>query len=473
MDNEKYRLDDINIDKLNDEERKIVDKRIKNRVLTNATPVFIELVVGSLFGMVDMMMLGNIKGDMVGAASLSSVGITNQLVFLGLSLVQALCIGGTTMIARYLGAHEEDRMGDVVKHVIIMAVLFVGIPVVLLSQLLTVPVMKFVGATPEVLQYGQNYFKIICSGFIFQCINVSLFSALRGVQNTKAPMFINLIANAINVIGNYILIYGKLGVPALGATGAAISTITSQALASIMVIIYFIKFEDRLNVNFKKKFKFNPTTMSNLVKIGVPASLEQLALRGGLFLFIRLVTSLGTLTHAAHQICINILSLSFTTGQSLGISTSALVGHALGEKRPDRAKEYMMITKKIGFTISLFIGMLLFFFGKYAVALYTNEAAIIEMSGDVLKIIALVQPFQTVQLLTAGGLRGAGDTVFPLIATTIGTLFIRTIVGYSFVYFFNMGLVGAWIGVVVDQLTRFFVIEKRSRGDEWLKVKIK
>ena len=445
---------------------------IRKKILQMSWPVFLELIVGTLFGMIDMMMLGQIDDHIIATASIASVGITNQMVFLGLSFVQALCIGGTTMISRYLGANQKDRMGNVVKHVILMSVFFVAIPVVILAQIYTVPVMKFIGSTPEVLEVGKSYFKVIVAGFIIQSYNFAMFASLRGVQDTKPPMIINITANLINVIGNYCLIYGKFSFPELGVLGAGISTVFSQFLAAIMTTFYIVKFEKKLKINWFEKFKFSTTTMKNLVNIGVPASLEQLALRGGMFLFVRIVTSLGTVAYATHQICINILSLSFTTGQALGIASSALVGYSLGLKDKKLAKAFLKEAQKIGVVISIFVGIIFFIYGKKITYLYNSAEEVYVLGGNLLKIVAAIQPFQTVQLLTAGGLRGAGDTVFPLISTFVGILFVRVAFSYLGVHILHLGLYGAWMGLVLDQTTRFFLIHYRYRTDKWLDVKI-
>lgn len=448
-------------------------KNIRSEINRIAGPVFIELLMGTLFGMVDMIMLGNFGDNATSAAGIASVGITNQLTFIGLSLVQALNIGATAMIARYIGGHREDRVESVVKHIILLTQIFLALPIVILSISFAPSFMKFLGAHGDTISIGSTYFRIIMLGFIFQAFNFSIFASLRGAQNTKTPMKINVLVNLLNVFGNLILIYGLFGLPAFGVTGAGISTALSQVIATLLCLRYIFKKDSTIYIDLKKKFKIKKDIIYNLIKIGVPASLEQIALRVGLLLFIRIVASLGTVAYATHQIAINILSLSFTPGQAFGIAASTLTGKSLGGDDPDLAEKYIKQCSKIGSLVSAFMALIFFFFGGAIASLYTNDPQVIKQAGDILKLVAIIQPFQSSSLIVAGGLRGAGDTIFTLISTFIGILIIRVAFAYYFVMVVGMGLIGAWIAVLIDQFIRWILVKYRFRTGRWRYVVIR
>lgn len=449
----------------------ISKKESRQKVMRIAWPVLLELLMGSLFGMVDMMMLGNIKPISLSAASIASVGIANQPLFIGLSLVQSFNVGGTAIIARYYGMGKMKRLGNVFKHVLILSVFIIIIPLFILTMTQAESIMRLLGAGEDVVATGNVYFRIVHVGFIFQALMMCGSSALRGVGETKAPMKINLLTNGLNVLGNATLIYGLFGFPALGLNGAGISTALSQMLAFVLVFIHFIRGKSKISI--KEKFSFEMKTVRNLIRIGLPASLEQLALRLGIFFFVRIVASLGTVVYAAHQIALSILSLSFNPGQAFGIAASTLVGRSLGEKRPQDAESYSQSARRMGSLISTFMAILFFFFGRQLVGLYTSDPQIIQNASVALKIIALVQPFQSSQLILSGALRGAGDTVWPLIATIIGVLIIRIQVAMFLVNQLNLGLSGAWLAVLVDQFIRWSLVFFRFRGGKWKKVNIR
>nr|WP_283244337.1 MATE family efflux transporter [Wansuia hejianensis] len=446
---------------------------IRDEIVRIAGPVFIELLMGTLFGMVDMIMLGNFGSDEVSAAAIAAVGVTNQLVFIGLSLVQSLNIGATAMVARYMGANREDRIESVVRHVIILTQIFLVIPILFIGLRYTQGVMKFFGAHQDTINIGMSYFRVIILGFIFQAFNFSIFAALRGAGDTKTPMKINITVNLINVFGNAVLIYGLLGVPSFGPTGAAISTVGSQVIASIFLIRYILKKDSTIHIDIKNRFKFNNDIIYNLVKIGVPASLEQIAMRIGILLFVKIVASLGTVAYATHQICINILNLSFTPGQAFGIAASTLSGRSLGAKEPELAEKYIRTCSKVGAVISATMAIIFFFFGGAIASLYTKNSQVVLEATRVLKLIAFIQPFQSSQLILSGGLRGAGDTVWTLISTFIGILIIRVALGYYFVLVLGLGLAGAWLAILIDQFIRWIFITIRFRTNKWKYIAIR
>lgn len=436
-------------------------------------PVFLELLISSLFGMVDMMMVGNSGLPSVTTPSIAATGITNQVIFIGIAMAQAMSAGGTAMISRYVGANEEHKVPNIVKHLIFLMILILIIPFVLVNELIPVKIMSFIGAAPDTISVGLNYFKIIIIGFIFQSLNLAIFASMRGTGDTKTPMRINVGINLLNVAGNYILIFGKFGLPAMGITGAGLSTSISHFIAFIILLIMLLNKKHIVRLDLNKGFKFNKPIMQNLLKVGGPAALEQVGFRVGVVMFIRIVSGLGTAAYATHQIVSNILSLSFAPGQAFGIAASTLVGKSLGEKRVDKADIYIKETNRLALISSIVFGLFFFFFGSQFVALYTDDLTIIETSGNIMKLVALIQPFQASAFAISGGLRGAGDTVSTLIVTIIGVFIIRIGIAFVLIEKIGLGLVGAWIAMLSDQIIRWIGINIRYKTDKWKYIKLK
>ncbi len=442
-------------------------------IINVAWPILAELLLSSLFGMMDMMMLGRMRDTAMAAASVAAVGMTNQPLFIGLSLVQALNVGGTAMISRYYGANQNERIETTMKHVLLLCMLVLAIPLSVLGLIFTDSIMNLMGAQADTLAVGRGYFKIIMIGFIFQSFNMAISAALRGVGETKVPMTINLRCNFLNVFGNAVLIYGLIGFPRLGITGAGISTALSNMVASIIIFRYVFKGNSIVKFDIKKPFKIDERIVSNIFKIGIPASLEQIVMRAGVLLFARIVAGLGTIIYAAHQVALSILSLSFQPGQAFGIAASSLVGIKLGAGEYDGAEEYAGKTRRIGSIISTLMAVILFFFGPWIVRLYSGDPVIIKNASNALKIIALVQPFQSSQLILAGALRGAGDTFWPLVATFFSVILVRVVLTYLFVSILGYGLLGAWTAVLVDQLVRWGFVYARFKTGKWKYIRIR
>ena len=436
-------------------------------------PVFLELLISSMFGMVDMMMVGNSGLPSITTPSIAATGITNQVIFLGIAMAQAMSAGGTAMISRYVGANEEERIPSVVKHLIVLMMIILIVPFVTLNLLIPEKIMAFIGAEQETINIGLNYFKIVVLGFIFQSLNLSIFASMRGAGDTKTPMLINIFVNLLNVGGNYILIFGKLGFPAMGVTGAGISTSLSHVVAFLILLAMLLKKSHVVRLDLSKGFKFSRPIIDNLVKVGGPAALEQVGFRVGVILFIKIISGLGTAAYATHQIASNIISLSFAPGQSFGIAASTLVGRSLGQKRVDRAETFIKETNRLALLSSIFFATIFFFFGSKIVGLYTDDLSVIQMSGNIMKVIAIIQPFQASAFAISGGLRGAGDTVSTLIVTMVGVIFIRLSLAYVLINIVGIGLIGAWIAMLSDQIIRWIGISLRYRTGKWKNIKLK
>ena len=444
----------------------------QKNVLSIAWPVLVGLLLGSLFGMIDMIMLGRIPDPDLSAASIAAVGLTNQPLYIGLSLVQALNVGGTAITARYIGAQKTDKIPNVLSHIILLTLGLLAIPLSILGIRFSEEIIHFMGAKKDTLELAVLYFRIVLIGFIFQSYNFAISAALRGAGNTKTTLRVNLSVNLINVIGNAVLIYGLFGFPALGIAGAGISTTFSNILASIILTIYLLRTKGIIQLKLKNGFRLDKNIVFNLVKIGIPASLEQMALRIGILLFVKTVADLGTVVFASHQICLSILSLSFNPGQAFGIAASSLVGQNLGARNFSQAEECAKEARKMGSIISTMMAILFFIFGPQLASLYSSIPEVISNASKTLKIIAFVQPFQSSQLILSGGLRGAGDTFWPLISTFIGVLGIRLILAALFIKVFHFGLTGAWIAVFIDQFVRWGIIYIRFNTGKWKTVTI-
>ena len=433
-------------------------------------PVFIEVLLGSLFGMVDMMMVGRISEH--AAQAVSAVGMTNQPVFLGLSFVQALNVGGTAIIARYYGAKKYKNISLVLKHVMLLAMLGFVLPISVLMIVLAPYVLSFLGSDSSVIEVGSGYFRVIMLGFIFQSFSFTMTAALRGIGETKIPMRNNLIANSLNVLGNAVLIYGLFGFPVLGVTGAAISTALSNVIAMSLNLRYVLSKKSVLYLDFKEKFEFRFEMMKDLIRIGLPTALEQLALRVGIISFLNIVSGLGTNVYAAHQISLNILNLTYSPAQAFGITASTLMGQSLGAKNEQLARMYTRMCQRIGFLIAIGMSLFIFFGSQTLAEFYSTEPEIIQNTMIALTIVAFVQPFQSHQLITSGALRGAGDTVWPLIAIFVGSILIRVSLGYIFVNIIGLGLAGAWYAVFIDQFIRWLIILFRFKSGKWKNIRI-
>lgn len=439
---------------------------IRRRVADLSWPALVEMMLVSFVGVADMIMVGRL-----GPAAIAAVGLSNQPMFFILAVFQALNVGTTALVARFIGAQERGEANRVAEQSFFVTLL-IGILLSVGSYAATPWIIGAMGAEPDAKPLGIDYLQIVSLGIVFTAVSMCLASSLRGAGNTKTPMKVNIMTNLVNCAGNYVLIYGKLGLPAFGVAGAAMATTLSRIVACIAFLFVMQSRDSLIRLGSVRSFRVRLDLLRRMLQIGFPSAIEQFILRGGQLTYVRIVAGLGTVVLASHQIGMNILSLSFMPGMAFSIAATTLVGQELGAGRASAAEKSAAETRRMGMLVSGAMAVVLFFGGARIASLYTSDPVVIQQAAMVLRVIGLVQPAQSTQFILAGGLRGAGDTKWPLYSTFIGVWGVRVVVGYVFVTFFHLGLLGAWMGMALDQLIRSFVIYTRFRKGDWKAVTV-
>jgi len=184
------------------------------------------------------------------------------------------------------------------------------------------------------------------------------------------------------------------------------------------------------------------------------------------------VASLGTVAFATHNVCMNIQAMSFMNGQAFAVSATSLVGQSLGKKRPDMAQAYSRYTRRVGMVVSIILALSFILFGKFIVSLYTDDLYVISKGAKILMLVALIQPFQSSQFILAGALRGAGDTRATAIIMFLTVLLIRPGAAIFAINVLGLGLEGAWLALIADQLVRSLLVLLRFNSGKWKSIKV-
>jgi putative MATE family efflux protein len=435
-------------------------KLINKRVWQLAWPAMLELLLSTLFNMVDMIMVGRISYQ-----ALTAVGLTNHPTMLALAVFQALNVGSTALVARFIGSGDIKNAKATVRQSLVL-VTMLGIVVSIAGYLLSPVIITFMRAEPDVYPMSVTYLQIVSLGWLFTTISLNVGAILRGSGDTMTPMRYNLLSNLLNVVGNYVLIFGKFGFPAMGVTGAALSTTLCRGVAALLALRAIFNKNRNIGVSLKDDYRIDKNLLERLISIGLPSAMEQFLLRLGQVFFSRAVAGLGTAVYAAHQTAINISSLTFTPGMAFGMAATTMVGQSLGAKHPDVAEKAGLAARRMGLIIALAIAIVLFFFGYHVASLYVDDPEVARAAANALKILAIMQPMQSTQFILAGALRGAGDTRWPLYSTAIGIWGIRVVLVHVFIAM-GMGLMGAWVAQLCDQAFRAVFIYTRYKSGAW------
>lgn len=346
----------------------VTHRMLYGDVVKIAWPSFLELVLTQLTSMADQIMVGQLPGEM-GVQALSAVGISAQPKFLLMTMMQALNVGATAMVARFRGQGNREKANQVFRQSLlfnlVLSVLFMVVGVIFAA-----PLLHFMGGdgiSDATYAFAKDYFVIQMYGFVPLCLTFTFTAVLRGIGDTKMPLIYNTLANAVNLVFNYFLIYGKCGFPEMDVAGASLATIIGQTAAFVFAVIIVLNKKRYVYLSLREKFRIDWVILANVVSIGIPSMVEQLFMRAGIIIYTRTVAGLGDVAYATHQICMNIQAMSFMTGQAFANSATTLMGQSLGKKRIDMAENYTRHTRRIGLYTSIVLGLLLIVCGRSVV----------------------------------------------------------------------------------------------------------
>jgi putative MATE family efflux protein len=398
--------------------------------------------------------------------ALVELSLTNQPVFFAQSVFVALDVGTTALVAHAIGAGDPRTANAAAQQTFVLNI-SLGVVVSLLCAALASPVLLFMGASPDTMVQGVPYFRTVGAALAFNTLALSLTAILRGAGDTRTPMRINVIANVVLVAVGFPLIYGVGGLPRLGVLGAGYGAVAAYVTACGLALRAVLGGRCPVRISFRDGYRFRPDLVRRIIRVGLPAAGEQAVMRGGVVLFLRVVAGLGTVTFAAHQIALNVWSLSYTPGSAFSIAATTLVGQHLGARRPDLAERAGQATNRIAAVLAVATGIFFVLGRRWIFGLYSGDAQVASEGEIAMIILGLIQPLQSIQFAYAGGLRGAGDTRFPLLSTFLGVWPFRLGLGYLLVDGLGLGLLGAWLAIAADQTCRSLLILWRWRSGRW------
>lgn len=444
----------------------ITKAEIRKTIIQFSWPIIAELMLMSMLAMVNLSMVGHL-----GAYALSSVGLTTQPVIISQAVFQSFNIGATALISRFIGAKEfRDAKAVVIQTMNISVIL--GCALMVIGFIFAKPIVIFLGAQKDTVKTATMYMKYMAAGMFFQSIPTAVTSILRGAGESKIPMHYNITANIINAVAGFILIYGFWIIPGMGLQGAAIATTLAKLATCLMSVYALIHINLPVAISFKDNFRLDFKVIKRIMNIGISAAGEQLAMRIGFMLFSKIVAELGTVSFAAHQVCLSITQLVSNVVNGFSAAASSFTGRHLGAKKPDLAEEYCRQINRMGLLMSISIGSLFLLAGYPIARIYTSDHAVISQVVMVLQIAILIIIPQNYLSIISGCLRGAGDTRWPLVSAIIGMVVARVFLATLFVTVFHWGLAGAWFAAVSDQSIRSVFIYYRFKTGKWKRIEV-
>lgn len=445
-----------------------LEKGITKEAVRMAWPAVCESFFIALAGMVDSLMVSS-----MGASAVAAVGLTTQPKFMGLALFFAMNVSVSALVARRRGEKKQRSANQI----LLVAILFVIVATVVISSACVMwanEIINFCGSAPETHEPAVIYYRIIMGCMIFNVLSMVINAAQRGSGNTMIAMRTNIVSNVVNIIANYLLIQGHLGFPALGIAGAAIATVFGTVIACIMSFASLFRRDGFVSIYYimEQQIRSALEPVISIIKLGFSVFIEQILMRVGFMSTAMMAAKMGTNALAAHQVGMNILGLTFSFGDGMQVAAVALIGRSLGEGSPDKAKAYGKTCRMIGLGISCVLAVVYFFGGEWLYHLFFAEQEIVDIGVMIIRIMIIIVLFQVSQVIYMGCLRGAGDTTYTAIASTISVTIIRTSASYFFGFVMGLGMAGIWMGILADQISRFLFASIRFKQGKWTKIHI-
>ncbi len=447
-------------------------KEAYGRLLTIAMPSVLEMVLMSLIGSIDTAMVATL-----GEAPMAAVGLTGQPRMLMLCMFMALNIGVTAIVARRKGEGDQKDANQTLRNALVIVMLFAAVIMAIVLPF-SRQLMTFAGAKSDTVDLANTYFRVQAWFLPINALTLCINAAQRGVGNTRTTMYVNITANLVNVVFNYLLIGGNFGFPAWGVFGAAVATAIGYCVGCVMAVVSLLrgsKANGFLQVSRYDDWRLKKDTVKAIFKTGGNAMFEQVALRIGFFIYARIVADLGTASFAAHQTCMQCLNLSFTFADGLGVAGTSLVGQMLGQKRPDLSVVYGKCSQRLALTVAIVLASTIVVLRAPIVNIFLDPAASVEaynLALQVMLVVALFQPFQTSSVVFSGCLRGAGDTKYVAKVMLICVALIRPVCAALAVKVLHMNLIGAWMASLIDMTIRMILVARRFGGGKWHDIKV-
>jgi putative MATE family efflux protein len=418
-----------------------------------------------MVGLVNTYMVGHL-----GAVSLTSVGLADQVIMLVSSFFVAVSTGSTALIARCTGAKDPQRACRALQQSTLVA-FAVGLVCTLFGVPLARQAMVWLGAADDVVALGADYLRIGSYSYALMALMFVGNGALRGAGDTRTPLIIMSIINVINVVVGYSLLHGLGPLPEMGVRGVAIGAATARSLGCAMVLTILIRGKANLKLRVGWPSLDWPI-IRRLLDIGLPAGAEQVLMRLGQTAFAAIVASLGTAAYAAHQIAMTSSSIGFMPGFGFGVAATTLVGQALGAKDPKGAEEACRTAQRICMIMMGVIGLLIVVFARQLVGFFINDPEVIAAGVTCLRILGFIQPATAWMMVVSGGLRGAGDTRWTLIITAASVWLVRIPAGRLLGITLGMGLAGIWTAAGIDMVSRALLYDWRFRTGKWKNIRV-
>lgn len=431
----------------------------KKTLLAITIPIFLELLLVTVVGNIDTIMLGKYSDNAV-----ASVGGMSQVLLIQNTILSFICLGTTILMAQYIGANNHTSIKRVIATSISMN-LIVGIILGIIYYFGWDIILTLIKLPPVAKEIGKDYFRMVGGFCIFQSFTLTVSAILKSYGNTKPMLFVNIFVNCLNIIGNGMFIFGWFNAPILGVTGVGISTIVSRfigAIISIFILKYFCKIRlgDFIFFSFEK--------VKKILSIGIPTAGEHLTWCITQLVILSMVNTMGIINITARTYLALISSFIMIFSIALGHGTAIQIGQLVGAKKKEEAYNRGLKSLKISFIAAFILSIIVYLFRYQIIGILTSDEKVIEVSSKIFIWFIFIETGRTFNIVLINALHAAGDIKYPMLVGCFVMLGVAIPLSYLLGVKLHWLLTGIWIGNGVDEWIRGFIMLFRWKSKKWL-----
>ena len=405
-------------------------------IIKFAIPLMIGYVIQQLYSVVDSIIVGRFMEN--GEQGLAAIGAAFPVIFFLISLVVGISNGGMVIISHFFGKKDYEGIHKAIETVnifLFICAIIIGVIGISLAE----PIFRAMQLPADVIPKAVTYMQIYSVGFLGMFGYHGVSAVLRGVGDSKTPLYVLIISSILNIILDFVFIVGfKTGI-----AGVAWATVISQTATFIGIVIYLNKNHPLIRYTFG--LRFDMSIFKESVRIGLPSGFQQSFVGLGNMALMGIVSKFGTVSVAAYSVAGRIDMLCAVPAIALSMAFSTFVGQNLGAQKIQRIERGYKYTIGIGVLLSVSLSLIILVFREYIMGVFTNESELIPIGAQYLAIVSPFYILFTVLFISNGALRGAGDTLIPMFVTLFALWVIRVPASYYLSQHF--GEVGIWWGI--------------------------
>ena len=441
----------------------------------------VRLSIPAILAQISSIVMQYIDASMVGrlgANASGAIGLVSSTTWLFGGLCIAVTTGFTVQIAQAVGAGEDKSARNIMKQGLIIA-LCISAMLALIAALISTPLPRWLGGEAAIQKMASQYFLVYMLGLPALQMNSIAGGMHQSSGNMRLPGILNVMCCVMDVIFNLFFIFPTRIVQinsitftmpglGLGVAGAALGTITAEAVTCAIMVTALLCKNKTLHLRKGERIRFHRNTLVKAVKIGAPVGLEQMVMCSAYVMSTKIVSPLGTIAIAANSFAVTAESFCYMPGYGVQAAATTLVGQCVGAGQKQLSRRMAWITMGLGVSVMTVGGVLMYIAAPAMIGVLTPNEEIRNLGAAVLRIEAFAEPFYAASIVASGALRGAGDTLVPSCMNFASMWCVR--IPLAAILAPRVGLYGVWIAMCVELCFRGILFTTRLKRERWMRV---